>query len=154
MTVRTPVALPPMNSGARRQRQEARREAEDRRVADANFIQQLQRAANEDTQLSTITVAPAKPTTPAPSSPPFASISLISTLPIRSPVTPRPRLRRTPSPEALPLTASTYEPPSSTAPPNLGREKRKRAHTRKYQESRANGNIQESQEEHKAGRQG
>lgn len=48
----------------RRQRQQARREADEDRIAQAQFIQQLHQAANNDTQLSTITVAPIRPRTP------------------------------------------------------------------------------------------
>ena len=107
----------------------------------------------------TITVAMG-PQSNRPSTP----TSSQSSLPIRSsparpipatPTTPeRPRPRRTPTLEASPLPASTYQAPSSTAPPALGRGKRKKPHTRKYAESRAQGEIAESQEAHKAERQG
>ena len=136
------------------QQRQARQEADEARVAERNFMQQLQHAAADDTQLSTITVAPwrqQRPTTPTASS----QSSLTSVLPIRSPATPgRPRPRRTPTPEGSPLPVSTFELPASTAPPKLGGEKRKRPHTRKYQESRAAGIIAESQEAHKAELQG
>jgi hypothetical protein len=61
----------------------------------------------------------------------------------------RPRRRPSPSPEQSPLRLSDLEPPASTAPPNLGREKRKRKHTARYQEARAHGDIVESQEAHR-----
>ncbi len=73
----------------------------------------------------------------------------ITQLPIRTPTTAeRPRWRRTPSPELSP--EPIYELPVSTAPPKLGREKRKRVHTARYQEARNQGLIDESQEAHKA----
>jgi len=134
--------------GRRQQRQQARRQADEERVADTTFIQQLQYAAANDTQLSTITVAPRRPSTPTPSSQAFSLL-------IGSPATPeRPRPRRTPTPEASPLPTSAYDLPTSTAPPRLGGEKRRRAHTKKYAEARAAGLIAESQEAHKAERQG
>lgn len=139
----------------RGQRQQAREQANVARIAEYDFRQQLINAAALDSQMSTISVAPRpqeRPSTPTSSS----QSSLTLALPIRaSPATPeRPRPRRTPTPEASPLPASTRDPPSSTAPPILGREKRKRGHTRRYQESRAQGDIPESQEAHKAERQG
>ena len=154
----------------RRQQQQARQEAESRRIADTRFIQGLQLAATADTQMSTITVvqAPTRPQTPPIA---VSSQSLLSSpLPIRSspiqsiqtaPATPeRPRPRRTPTPEASPIPmspppASAYEAPSSTTPAELGRGKRKKPHTTKYQEARKTGEIKESQEIYKAeGRRG
>ena len=137
--------------GQRRQRQEARQQAEE------EALERLYQTASQnpfDSQLSTITVAPRRQQSPessasetAPTTPP----QTYTTIAIRTPTTAeRPRLRRTPSPEASPLPASAYELPTSTAPPKLGREKRKRPHTKKYQESRAMGEIAESQEVHKA----
>jgi hypothetical protein len=61
-------------------------------------------------------------------------------LSIRAPE--RPRLRRSPSPEASPTTI----PPASTAPPALGRAKRRRNHTSRFTEGRQQGFIPESQE--------
>ena len=61
---------------------------------------------------------------------------------------------RTPSPELpevhTPPSEPEYVQPASTAPLGLGREKRKRMHSRKYQESRALDWIPESQETHKS----
>ena len=135
--------------GQRRQRQEARQQAEENRITEEALIQQLYQAASQDpfdSQLSTITVAARRPTTPT--TPPLAQ-----SLPIRTPTTAeRPRNRRTPSPDTSPLQASEYELPTSTAPPRLGREKRKRVHTRRYEESKTAGEIAESQEVHKAER--
>ena len=57
--------------GERQARREARYEADRARVAEQDFIRQLQYATADDTQLSTITVAPwprQRPTTPIPSS--------------------------------------------------------------------------------------
>ena len=60
---------------------------------------------------------------------------------------------RTPSPELPEVHEPPSEPenalPTSTAPSKLGREKRKRIHSRKYEESRALNWIPESQEVHK-----
>src|ERR1700742_1839820 len=119
------------------------------------FIEQLYQSASQDpfdSQLLTITVAPRRPQiTERPSTPPPPPL----TLPIRTPTTAeRPRPRRTPSPDTPPLPPSAYELPTSTAPPRLGREKRKRLHTRRYEESKAMGEIAESQEVHKAGYRG
>jgi hypothetical protein len=141
--------------GQRRQRREAREEAHKTRIAEQDFRQQLIEASGQDSQMSTITIA-ARPPIERPSTPtPSSQSSLISSLPIRTPATPeRPRPRRTPTPEDSPLQASAFEAPAFTAPPKLGREKRKRPHTRKYQESRAQGDILESQEAHKAERRG
>ena len=95
---------------------------------------------------STITSPPVT-TTPPP--PPATPIGFTSLLPIRTPTTrERPRPRKSPSPEASP--AAVYEFPTSTAPAELGREKRKRVHTDRYREARRQGLIQESQEAHKA----
>jgi len=59
---------------------------------------------------------------------------------------PRPRLSsRSPEP-SLP---SAYGPLASTAPANLGRMKRKRVHTERYQESTASGLIPELLEAHR-----
>ena len=114
--------------GERRQRQKAREQAEQNRLA-----------MTEDDEL-------ARPSTPPPPS---------YTLPIRTPTTAeRPRPRRTPSSDASPLHPSAYELPTSTAPPRLGGEKRRRVHTRRYKESVATGEITESQEVHKADRRG
>ena len=50
----------------------------------------------------------------------------------------RPRPRRSPSPEASPLAADeVYDLPTSTAPPALGRSKRRRNHTARYHEAYA-----------------
>jgi hypothetical protein len=141
----------------RRQRQDAREQAEQNRVAmtEELFIEELQQYASQDpfdSQLSTITVAPRRQITERPSTPPPPPPLA---LPIRTPTTAeRPRPRRTPSPDASPLQASAYELPTSTAPPRLGREKRRRVHTKRYEESKAAGEIAESQEVHKADEQG
>lgn len=141
--------------GQRRQQQEARQQAEQVRIrVNEERYSQLQLQLPEiedpfnDTQLTTISVAPApirEPTTPPPQR---------RTLPIRTPPTverPRPRAPSeslTPSP----LRPAISEPPASTAPPVLGRGKRRRAHTSKYEQARAQGDIDESQEVHKAER--
>ena len=66
-------------------------------------------------------------------------------LPIRTPNT---RERPRPRPKASPEAAN--ELPTSTAPPALGREKRKRVHTVRYQQARQQGLIHESQEANRA----
>lgn len=67
-------------------------------------------------------------------------------LPIRTPERPRPR--RMPSPEASPTIIRPIDLPASTAPPALGRAKRRRNHTTKFNEGRQQGYIPESQERH------
>jgi len=151
--------------GQRRQRQQGRQQAQEARIQEEDFIQQLHQAAASqdpfDSQFTTISVAPARSeqlldrASERPRTPPQIS----QTLPIRTPTTTeRPRRRKTPSPEPSPepspLPTSAYELPTSTAPPKLGREKRKRVHTARYQEAKETGQIAESQEAHKADRQG
>lgn len=58
----------------------------------------------------------------------------------------RPRLRREPSSEGSPLQITPNEPPASTAPAALGRTKRQRNHTVKFNQGRQQGFIPESQE--------
>src|SRR5882757_9824233 len=126
--------------GQRRQRQQGRQQAQEARIQEEDFIQQLHQAAASqdpfDSQFTTISVAPARSeqlldrASERPRTPPQIS----QTLPIRTPTTTeRPRRRKTPSPEPSPepspLPTSAYELPTSTAPPKLGREKRKRVHT-------------------------
>jgi hypothetical protein len=65
-------------------------------------------------------------------------------LAIRTPE--RPRLRRSPSPEASPTLIAPTELPPSTAPAALGRPKRRRQHTGRFTEGRQQGFIAESQE--------
>ena len=88
--------------GQRRQRQEARQQAEANRIAEEVFIQQLHQAASQDpfdSQLSTITVAPRRPATPT-----ATPLAQAQALPIRTPTTAeRPCPRRTPSPDSSPL---------------------------------------------------
>jgi hypothetical protein len=113
----------------RRQRQEAREEAQLLRIQEQD----------NDSQRSTITVA-ARPSTP----PPLPGAT--ARLPIRTPTTaerPRPRRIFSSSPEQP--SPSAYEPPASTAPPNMGREKRRRAHTEKFMTAREQGYLPESQ---------
>ena len=136
---------------ARRQRQEARRQAEEIRIrTNEETYSQLGTPASQDplndTQFTTISVIPTRPVTPPPPQ---------RAIPIRTPTTAeRPRPRRV-STESLssPPQASPDKAPTSTAPPEMGRGKRKRPHTAKYQEAKQQGDIAESQEAHKA-RQG
>lgn len=128
--------------GERRQRQEGRQVAEYTRITQAN--EEYERIATQDlldSQRSTITIAPRRQRSPksiSPTTPPRQS----QNLPIRTPTTvERPRPRQT-SPSLSPMASpSAMEPPASTAPPNLGRGKRKMAPTRKYAQAKATGEI-------------
>ena len=122
---------------------------ERRQRSEAQLTRERERIAREDE--ITVTTETKTPS-PIPETPP-RSIPLV----IRTPTTierPRPRPRPVLSPESPYLPLSEYDLPASTAPPRLGREKRKRNHTAKYLESRAQGEIGESQEVHKAERRG
>jgi len=84
---------------------------------------------------------PRMPELPIPPSTP----QLTAPLPIRTPTTAeRPRLRRTPSLDSPLPPRTAYELLASTAPLNLGREKRKRVHTKRYNEAKEMGAIVES----------
>jgi hypothetical protein len=157
---------------------ERRQRTEQRRINEEERLQQLEQQVTTrsqdpfNSQLSTIIVASLPPPRtgkntpdqddsgssgePEPSTPPHAK----STLPIRTPTTTeRPRRRQislsseSPEPSEPEFPVGTeYEQPASTAPPKLGAGKRKRVHTKRYNEARAMGDIAESQEAHKAAR--
>ena len=85
---------------------------------------------------------PQSPETQVPATPPRQA----RTLPTRTPTTAeRPRLRRSPSPTSSPSPTAL---PVSTAPPRLGlgRGKRQRHKTARYEAGQAQGFIHESQE--------
>jgi hypothetical protein len=73
-----------------------------------------------------------------------APLTVSSRLSIRNPE--KLRLRKSSSPEPYPQFGFEDEPPISTAPAKLGREKRKRVQTAGLQESRALGFLPESQD--------
>jgi hypothetical protein len=104
--------------------------------------------------MTTITVAqtpaPIVASVTEPTTPPLQK----QTLPIRTSTTAERARPRAPSesPIPSPLSPAINEPPASTAPPVLGRGKRRRAHTSMYEQAKAQGDIDESQEVHKAER--
>jgi hypothetical protein len=114
------------------QQQDRYQQAQEQRWQEENTIEIIRQRTPD--------YIPDSPLVPA-TTPPQQSTSL----PIRSPLTPRPRLKRDPSPDLSPE-IYYFEPVVSTAPAILGRGKRRRYHTARLDEARQQGLLPGSQE--------